>query len=123
MTMYQMRYEDVMEESALSGRERESMLFDRCVRLLQAAQKAGPGTQETLDAVLFTRKLWIILIEDLGQAENALAREVKASLISIGFFIIREIEQLETGEKVNFEMLIEISGTLRDSLAVQKAGG
>lgn len=121
--MYQMRYEDVMEESAVSARERESILFERCIKLLKSAQAAGPKTREALDAVLFTRKLWIFLIEDLGQAENALSKEVKASLISIGFFILREIEQLEEGNQIDFNTIIEISKSIRDGLSMQKVGG
>ncbi|WLT08972.1 flagellar biosynthesis regulator FlaF [Bartonella apihabitans] len=115
--MYQMRYEDVMEDDQMGARERESILFDRCIKMLRAAQKAGPSTRETYEAVAFTRKLWIILIEDLGLAENALPTELKASLISIGFFILKEIQRLENGETADFDALVEISKSIRDGLA------
>ncbi|MHC5307646.1 flagellar biosynthesis regulator FlaF [Bartonella sp. LJL80] len=115
--MYQMRYEDVMEEDSVGARERESILFDRCIKLLRAAQVSGPDTREASEAVAFTRKLWIILIEDLGQAENALPKELKASLISIGFFILKEIQRLENGEIADFDALVEISESIRDGLA------
>lgn len=115
--MYQMRYEDVMEEDSVGARERESILFDRGIKLLRTAQAAGPDTREASEAVAFTRKLWIILIEDLGQAENALPKELKASLISIGFFILREIQRLENGEIADFDALVEISESIRDGLA------
>lgn len=115
--MYQMRYEDVMEEDQMGARERESILFDRCIKLLRAAQSAGVNTREASDAIAFTRKLWIILIEDLGLAENALPTELKASLISIGFFILKEIQRLENGEIADFDALVEISESIRDGLS------
>jgi len=114
--MYQMRYEDIMEESVLSAREREIALFDRCIRLIQEAQKAGPGTKAAIDAVLYARKLWVILIEDLGHAENALSKDLKASLISIGLFVLREIDRLEAGEMIDFTALIDISQSIRNGL-------
>ncbi|ATO57607.1 flagellar biosynthesis regulator FlaF [Bartonella sp. 1-1C] len=115
--MYQMRYEDVMEDDAMSARERERFLFDRCIKLLLAAKAKGPGTCEAKDAVQFARKLWVILIEDLGQAANALPQALKASLISIGFFILKEIQKLDEGEITDFDVLVEISESIRDGLA------
>lgn len=114
--MYQMRYEDVLEDDQMDARERESMLFDRCIKLLRLAQKAGPNSKETTDAVNFTRKLWIVLIEDLGLVENTLPDELKASLISIGFYILKEIQRLENGETTDFDVLIEISESIRNGL-------
>lgn len=112
-----MRYEDVMEDDAMSARERERSLFDRCIKLLQDAKEKGPGTYEANEAVQFARKLWVILIEDLGQAENALPQTLKASLISIGFFILKEIQRLDEGEIADFDVLVEISESIRDGLA------
>ncbi|AQX20271.1 flagellar biosynthesis regulator FlaF [Bartonella sp. WD16.2] len=115
--MYQMRYEDVMEDDAMSARERERSLFDRCIKLLLDAKAKGPGSHEVNEAVQFARKLWIILIEDLGQAENALPPELKASLISIGFFILKEIQKLDEGKTADFDVLVEISESIRDGLS------
>nr|CDP80529.1 flagellar biosynthesis regulatory protein FlaF [Bartonella schoenbuchensis] len=115
--MYQMRYEDVMEDDAMSARERERSLFDRCIKLFLDAKAKGPGSHEVNEAVQFARKLWIILIEDLGRAENALPPELKASLISIGFFILKEIQKLDEGKVADFDVLVEISESIRDGLS------
>lgn len=123
IVMYQMRYGDVIEESVLGARERESALFKHCIKLLQTARKAGLKTPAALDAVLFTRKLWGALIEDLGQIGNAFPKEMKASLISIGFFILKEIDRLEKGEAINFDAVIEISQSISDGLAAQRTNG
>ncbi|WP_412058305.1 flagellar biosynthesis regulator FlaF [Bartonella sp. DGB2] len=117
--MYQMRYEDVVEDDVLSARERESILFDRCIKLLSQAQQAGPKSREVKEAINFTRRFWIILIEELGRGENSLPKSLKSSLISIGFFILKEIQRLEDGETGDFDILIEISESIRDGLAVK----
>jgi len=114
--MYQMRYEDIVEESALDARERECVLFERFINKLEVAQRDGPGSPAAQEAIIFARKLWIALIEDLGDVSNALGKELKASLISIGFFTLKEMERLDEGELIDFDMLIEISGSIRDGL-------
>jgi len=114
--MYQMRYEDIIEESAIDARERESVLFDRFINLLEIARRAGPGSAAAQDAILYARKLWIALIEDLGDVNNGLDKELKASLISIGFFTLKEIERLAEGELIDFDALIEISSSIRNGL-------
>jgi len=114
--MYQMRYEDIIEESALGARERESVLFERLISLLELARRDGPGSPAATEAISYARKLWIALIEDLGDVGNGLQKELKASLISIGFFTLREIERLAEGELIDFDALIEISGSIRDGL-------
>jgi len=114
--MYQMRYEDIIEESALDARERESVLFERFVGLLEAARRDGPGSVSAGAAVSYARRLWIALIEDLGDVDNGLQKELKASLISIGFFTLKEIERLEEGELIDFDVLIEISQSIRNGL-------
>ncbi|RCL03193.1 MAG: flagellar protein FlaF [Candidatus Tokpelaia sp. JSC189] len=120
--MYRMRYKDTIEESVQNVREHEAALFNRCVKLLQAAQKAGLKTPEVLDAVIFIRKLWSVLIKDLGQEVNVFSGEMKASLISIGFFFLKEIDRLEKGEEIDFDTLIEISHSIRDGLTIPKIG-
>jgi len=114
--MYQMRYEDIIEESAMDARARESVLFERFINLLEQARRAGPASLAAQEAISYARRLWIALIEDLGDVDNALNKELKASLISIGFFTLREIERLAEGEVIDFDTLIEISGSIRDGL-------
>lgn len=120
--MYQMRYEDVLEDDQVNARDRERVLFNRCIELLRAAQKSGGNTREIYEAVTFTRKLWIVLIEDVGLAENGLPKELKASLISIGFFILKEIQKLEDEGTADFDVLVEVLESIRDGLAKTSEG-
>lgn len=115
--MYNMRYKDVVEDDVLDSREREKTLFDRSVALLRKAQSPDATADDVYEAVKFTRTLWLILIDDLGQSDNGLPEALKASLISIGFFILKEIQQLQDEQVADFDALIEISESIRDGLA------
>ncbi|KXF76009.1 flagellar biosynthesis regulator FlhF [Paramesorhizobium deserti] len=114
--MYQLRYEDVMSEDTASAKERERMLFDRSIEKLEAAREHGASSREGIDAGYFTLRLWTTLIEDLGSEENALPKELKAAIISIGIFILKELERIRQGESDDYDSIIDITRTIRDSL-------
>ncbi|RCL02520.1 MAG: flagellar protein FlaF [Candidatus Tokpelaia sp. JSC188] len=118
--MYQMRYEDTIGESVQDAREREALLFKRCIKLLQIAQKAESKSPEIFDAVVFVRNLWGILIEDLSKSGNAFSKEMKASIISVGLFILKEIDRLEKEEKIDFDAVIAVSQSICDGLITTK---
>jgi len=114
--MYQLRYEDVMNDDMASAKEREQMLFDRSIDMLAAAKMNGYGSREGIDAAYFINRLWTTVIDDLGSAENALPKELKAALISVGIFIIKEMERIRQGESDDYDILIEITRSIRDGL-------
>ncbi len=114
--MYQLRYEDVMSDDASSAKERERMLFDRSIDMLMAAKANGAMSREGIDATYFTTRLWATLIDDLGSEENVLPKELKASIISVGIFILKEIERIRQGESDDYATLIDITRSIRDGL-------
>lgn len=114
--MYQSRYEDVMSDDASSAKEREQMLFDRSIDMLTAARTNGAGSREGIDATYFTTRLWTTLIDDLGSEENVLPKELKAGLISVGIFILKEIERIRQGASDDYDTLIDITRSIRDGL-------
>ena len=92
--MYQFSYAEVLDETPQGARQRERQAIERSIELLQAADKAGAQSREAVEALLFVRKLWSILIEDLAKAENDLPQQLRADLISIGLWVMREAEQI-----------------------------
>ncbi|TCR63667.1 flagellar biosynthesis regulator FlaF [Bosea sp. BK604] len=115
--MYHSSYVDIAEGSATLARANEWRAIDRAVTLLEKARPTGAASPETIEAVTFQRDLWAILIEDLGSAENALPASLRASLISIGVFALKQGDKLRLGESEDFDSLIEINTMIRDSLA------
>jgi flagellar protein FlaF len=114
--MYQFTYAEVVEDSPREMRAREHDALDRAVALLESARHAGASSQEGQEALNYLRRLWTIFIDDLGSNGNDLPEDLRAQLISIGIWIMKEIERLRTGAQVSFDDLIEITAIIRDGL-------
>lgn len=114
--MYQFSYADIQNDSVADARDRERQLLTRSIDMLAAARGAGNRSREALEAVRFTTRVWSTLVEDLGSPENALPRELRANLISIGLWILREAEEIRQSRSENFDGLIDISQIIRDGI-------
>lgn len=114
--MYQFSYADVQTDSLADARDRERQLLSRSIDLLSAAQSKGASSLEAVEAIHFTNRVWTSLLQDLGSPENALPKELRANLISIGLWLLREAEEVRQGRSENFEGLIEVSQIIRDGI-------
>jgi flagellar protein FlaF len=114
--MHRFSYAEVLEGAPHTSRERESMAIQHSIELLKVAQEEGPASREAIEALYFTRKLWALLIEDLAMPENDLPRQLRADLISIGLWIMRESEEIRLGNSSNFQGLTEVSQLISDGL-------
>jgi flagellar protein FlaF len=114
--MYQFSYAEIVEDTAQDCRARERRAFDRVVSLLKLAKQNGPRSREAVEALLFLRRLWSALMEDLVSPENGLPQALRASLVSIGLWVMKEADQIRLEQSENFDGLIEINAILRDGL-------
>jgi flagellar biosynthesis activator protein FlaF len=114
--MYQFSYSEVQTDSVADARDRERQLLTRSIDLLIAARDAGAQSREATESILFLNRVWTSLIEDLGHPENELPNELRANLISIGLWLLREGEEVRQGRSTNFDGLIEISQIIRDGM-------
>src|SRR5882672_10003598 len=114
--MYQFSYAEVLDETPRGARERERQAIGRSIQLLEAADTSGVRSREAIEAVLFVRRLWGALIEDLANPENDLPQALRADLISIGLWIMREAEQIRLERSTNFKGIIDVSVAIRDGL-------
>jgi flagellar protein FlaF len=114
--MFEFAYNEIVEESPRSMRDEEGRALDEVIKLLRAAEVAGPGTQEVVTALYHLRRLWSVFLADLGGPENSLPDTVRAGLISIGIWVNKEIERLRSGAARDLSALIEINQIIRDGL-------
>jgi flagellar protein FlaF len=114
--MYQFSYAEIVEDTAQDCRARERRAFDRAVSLLKLAKQNGLRSREAVEALMFLRRLWSALMEDLVSPENGLPQALRASLISIGLWVMKEADQIRLEQSENFDGLIEINAILRDGL-------
>jgi flagellar biosynthesis activator protein FlaF len=114
--MYQFSYSEVAEDSPKEMRGMERQVLDQAIELLCVARAKGPGSRELVDALFFYRRLWSIFMDDLANPENELPEELRAGLISIGIWIVKEIELIRSGKAKDLTAMIEISEIIRDGL-------
>ncbi len=115
--MYQAGYAEVLDDASGTARSHERRAFDRAIELLVAAQQRGRRSREAIDAVLFVTRLWNMMLEDLASPENGLPAELKASLISIGIWVLKEAESIRREDSDNFAGLIDVCESIRGGLA------
>lgn len=116
--MYQFSYAEIMEEGVAVSKDRERQVLDRSIALLETAMASNSGAygKESVEAIYFTRRVWIRFIEDLGNPENQLEDELRANLISIAIWILKEVEKIRKRESTNFQGIIDITTIIKDGI-------
>jgi len=114
--MYEFAYNSIVEESSRAMRAQEARALDRVIAQLREAESYGPRSKAGIHALYQLRTLWTVFLEDLNGPENALPAPLRARLLSIGIWVIKEIERLRTGEAGEFAPIIEINQIIRDGL-------
>ena len=114
--MYQSAYRDILEAAPSESRrlEREALL--RAADCLRFAAPKGRGSIEAVEALLYVRRLWTYFAEQAARPDNPLPAELRAKLISIGIWILREEERIRTGESTNFGAIEDICRTIAHGL-------
>lgn len=114
--MYQFSYVEIMEDGVETARSRERQVLDRSLDLLRKAAQADGYGRDSIEAVYFTRRVWIRFVEDLGNPENMLDQELRANLISIAIWILGELDRIRKRESTNFQGIIDITTIIRDGI-------
>jgi flagellar protein FlaF len=114
--MHQFSYAEIQTDSVAEAKDRERQLLSRSIDLLASGRQKGSQSMEAAQAIHFLNRLWTTFIEDLGSEENELPPELRANLISIGLWLLREAEEVRQGRSDNFEGLIEVSQIIRDGI-------
>lgn len=55
-------------------------------------------------------------VEDLKSPENQLNIELRANIISIAIWILKECDQIRRRQSVNFQGIIDVTTIIRDGL-------
>jgi len=114
--MYQFSYAEIMEDGVADARNRERQALERSIELLAAARDESGYSKATIEAVYYTRRVWIRFIEDLQQPENELGAELRANLISIAIWILKECERIRKRESTNFQGIIDVTTIIKDGI-------
>ena len=115
--MYRLSYSEIMEDAPDLGREREREAFDRALAQLRSAEARGLSAgAERNAAVGSIQNLWNVLIADLLDSENALPEALRADLVAIGLWNMREAGAVLSTPERSLAALIEVNTSIRDGL-------
>jgi flagellar protein FlaF len=94
-----------------SQREQEADVFRHAIGGLISARGAGPIPR--LRALADNRRLWLTVTDLMHDPDSGLPLELRASIISVGLAVQREMDC----EQPNFDFLIEINKTIAEGLS------
>jgi flagellar protein FlaF len=109
-------YEEVVEDSTAEARDRERKALSVGIDRLERLGKGRFTAEDLVESLLYVRRLWAIFIEDLSHPENGLPEQLRADIISIGLWVIKEADRLREERSNNVVRLIEINRVIRDAL-------
>lgn len=114
--MYNLSYAEVMDDLCSDQRLNEQEAMSIVIEKLTVASEHGIKSAEAVDALFFTRRLWSYFLEQLAEDANELPIETRANLISIGIWVLKEVEALRQWQQKDFADIIQINSIIRDSL-------
>ncbi|WFU27016.1 flagellar biosynthesis regulator FlaF [Bradyrhizobium sp. CB1717] len=109
-------YASVVDESGYEARGRERQALSLGIDRLERLQKGRYSFEDHVQSLLYVRRLWTIFIEDLAHPENGLPEKLRAEIISIGLWVIKEADRLREERSDDVAQLIEINRLIRDAL-------
>ena len=96
-----------------SQREQEADVFRRASGALKAARNANPI--QRVQAIADNRRLWITVAGLMRDPLNALPEDLRASIVSVGMAVQREMDQ----ESPDLDFLIGINENIAAGLSGQ----
>ena len=114
--MYQFPYAEIVQDDMRAARRRERETFDELIARLAAGKDKGLLSRETAEALFYLDRFWKILMDDLAHPGNSLPDALKANLISIGVWMLKEVEAVRRNRAGSLDPIIEINRLVRDGL-------
>jgi len=109
-------YEVVVEDSGREARTRERQALSLGIDRLERLQRDLFSVEDLVESLLYVRRLLTIFIEDLAHPENGLPETLRADIISIGLWTVKEADRLREERSNDVMQLIEINRMIRDAL-------
>jgi flagellar biosynthesis activator protein FlaF len=114
--MYEFAYNEAVEDSHRTLRARERAAMDRVIGMLRAAQEKGPLSRERIEALFYLRRLWTVFLNDLKDPNNELPDQLRDGIVSIGVWMMKEIDRVLARVTDDLAPMIEINEIIRDGL-------
>jgi flagellar protein FlaF len=110
-------YDSMIEDSGREARSREQQALNHGIDLLKRLQAGDLETSEEAEALLYIRRLWAFFVQDLSSPRNGLPEKLRADLISVGLWVIKEADRIREDQASDVDELVAINVVIRDALA------
>jgi flagellar protein FlaF len=110
-------YDAMIEDSGREARGREQQALNHGIDLLKQLQGGDLAPPDDAEALLYIRRLWTFFVQDLSSPRNGLPEKLRADLISIGLWVIREADRIRQDKATDIDELLAINTVIRDALA------
>ena len=114
--LFRIQYSAVQDDAPFEAKKLERQILQQSIDMLRRSIDQGAPVTSTVEAVYFTSKVWTTFLEDLAAPGNQLTNEVRANLISIGIWILKQLDAVRAGETSRCKDIIEITEIIRDGL-------
>lgn len=114
--MYKLSYTEIVDDDPKSARSDEWEAFNRSIELMKEAEKDGLDSKSAIKAVHVTTVLWTWFLEDLAKPQNQLPKELRAQIISVGLWVLKEAESVRSKRSKSFKGLINVSEAIQKGL-------
>jgi flagellar biosynthesis activator protein FlaF len=114
--MYQLSYAEHIADNPKDCRDRERHALEHAASLLRKAEAAGALSPEANEALGFVSKLWNVFIQDLVDSENDLPDVLRADLVSIGIWIVKEAALIRSSRSQKYRGIADVCIMIRDGL-------
>ena len=113
---YRLHYAEIQSGSQVDSRGLERGLLLRSVTMMRDSMENPKSHAKAIEARLFSNRIWTALLQDLSSPGNQLPNETRAGLISIGIWVLRELEALRDADSTAFGDLVEITDMIAEGL-------
>jgi flagellar biosynthesis activator protein FlaF len=115
--MYSFAYDAIFDNVSQTPAVPRRPRIEDALELLEAAAAADTPPHQVQEALSHMHQLWPGIIEDMCGPEHDLPPSSRAGLISIGRFVLEEVEQVWFGKQASLQSLIAITDALSEKLA------
>jgi len=109
-------YSDVVEDDQQDARASEREAIQRSIQQMRDSDNSHADRQARMRAITYTIRVWNYFLNDLSSVENQSTNETKATLISIGIFILRHLDNMRKDDSLQFDLVLEISETIVEGM-------
>ena len=114
--MYQLSYAEHIADNPKNCRDRERHALEHAASLLRKAEATGALSPEANEALGFVSKLWNVFVQDIVDSENDLPDVLRADLVSIGLWIVKEAALIRSSQSQNYRGIADVCIMIRDGL-------